>query len=717
MAVSDASIYFATAPSGAEAVLQKELVSLGAQEVHVGRSGVSFAGTLTDAYRVCLWSRVANRVLLRLAKFPARDPEELYQGIKALPWEDHLAVEGTLAVDCRVHRSPITHSRYAALKTKDAICDRFRDRDGRRPSVDVDHPHLRINLFLFQEDASVGIDLSGESLHRRGYRVASVAASLKENLAAALLLRAKWPDICAQGGALVDPTCGAGTLPIEAAGMAGDIAPGLGRSYFGFLGWRGHDRGAWESLLEEAQTRRAAGAERIPRIVASDHDPRAIQKAEQNAERAGLGGAIQFVCRDLDDVRPPAPRGLVIANPPYGHRVGVDLERLYGNLGRVLKEHFGGWNAAVFSSLEGLEIGLRPREVHQLRNGPLSCRLSHFFVAPTESSGVATSEPRSSGAEMLANRLRKNLRILKKWARRNHVYAYRLYDADLPDYAMAIDIYESDERWVQLQEYAPPPEINPRKAEERRREALALVPELLDVPPRRVHYKLRRRQRHGPQSERLADRGQLIQVQEGDAQLWINLTDHQDTGLYLNHRETRSRLAEMAPGQHFLNLFAYTGVTSVHAGLAGARSTTSVDLSHTYLDWAERNLHSNGLRGPHHRLIQGDVLEYIAHSRPDRNYGLIFLNPPSFSRSKRLRDDFEVQRDHPILIGQALRWLSPGGTLVFSTHARSFKLRLEDSQGCEVRDWTDSTIPQDFRRTRPHRVWAIRRPLGPPRPT
>lgn len=252
---SDSINFFATTPKGLGPLLANELRELGAEEATEAIAGVSFSGSMEVAYRACLWSRVASRIYFPISTFPASTPEELYDGVRSIPWHEHISKDGTLAVSCNVSGSAITHSHYAALKVKDAIVDLFRDTTGVRPSVSLSKPDICINVHINKDMATISIDLAGESLHRRGYREEGVEAPMKENLAAGILLYSKWPSVAKDGGTFVDLMCGSGTLPIEAALMAGDIAPGLMRKYFGFLGWRGHNPSTWESLVKEAEER------------------------------------------------------------------------------------------------------------------------------------------------------------------------------------------------------------------------------------------------------------------------------------------------------------------------------------------------------------------------------------------------------------------------------------------------------------------------------
>jgi 23S rRNA (guanine2445-N2)-methyltransferase / 23S rRNA (guanine2069-N7)-methyltransferase len=723
---------YVTAPAGTAELAGEELAAFGAGAIKVARGGVACEGTLETAYRACLWSRVANRVLLPIAEFPAPTPEALYDGVRTVAWHEQVAVEGTIAVDCTLGRSAITHTQFAALKTKDAVVDQFRERTGVRPSVDAAAPNVQINLHIDRDIATVSIDLSGDSLHRRGYRGPQGAAPLKENLAAAILLRAGWPAIAAAKEAVgfVDPMCGSGSLAIEAALIAGDVAPGILRNYFGFLGWLGHDAALWQRLVAEAQERRAAGSVAHVALRAYDRDAGAVRATLDNAARAGFGRVLHAERRELADLpEAPAPRGLVAVNPPYGERLG-DVETLapvYALLGKQLRERYVGWQAAVFTGNPplGRELGLRAKRTHTLFNGPIECRLLRFDVEPKhfEEKRIPGALPALNeeararpGAAMFGNRLRKNAATLGDWARREGIACYRVYDADMPEYAFSIDIYargvEADAaRWVYVQEYAPPATVDAAKAKARRAEAFAVLPEVLGIARERVYVRTRRKQKGGAQYTKLAERGEFDVVTEGGLEFCVNFTDYLDTGLFLDHRPTRAKIRELARGKRFLNLFAYTGVATVFAAAGGASSTTTVDLSHTYIDWARRNLELNGFMDARkHELLQEDVLAWL-ETPPSQRYDLIFLDPPTVSRSKRMQSDFDIQRDHVRLIRTTLLRLAPGGLLIFSNNFRRFKIDMAALSEFEVNDITPATIPRDFaRNARIHQCFEIRVP-------
>jgi len=378
--------FFATAAKGLEPLVAEELKALGIEGVKEARGGADFEGSPADAYRACLWLRTANRVLMPLARFPAGDAEKLYAAVRRMPWEQDLSPDGTLAVDFTGASSGITHTQFGAQKVKDAIVDRFRDLTGRRPSVDRVRPELLVNVHLHRELATVSIDLSGDSLHMRGYRRESVAAPLKENLAAALLLKCGWPEIAKQGGSFVDPLCGSGTLVIEAAMMAGDVAPGLLRDYWGFSGWLKHDRALWERTLMEARERQNAARDQGPMMLGMDLDAKAVLAAQKNARVAGIAPRVRFEHRALEQNALPLglQSGLVVTNPPYGERLGeaAELGPLYRSLGDWFRSQCLHWKAGVItdSSDLGKQIGLRARKINAFYNGALECKLLQFQV-------------------------------------------------------------------------------------------------------------------------------------------------------------------------------------------------------------------------------------------------------------------------------------------------------------------------------------------------
>jgi len=706
----------ATCPQGLELLLAEEIAELGGEPGKTTVGGVNLSADLAGAYRLCLWSRLANRVVLCLAREEGIEtPEQLRAVVAGIDWTEHLAPGATLAVDFHGRSEAIRHTRFGAQTVKDGVVDRLQAAGLPRPSVELRQPDLRLYAHLHRGRLTLGIDLSGESLHRRGYRRDVGHAPLKENLAAALLVRAGCPALTRQGAPLVDPLCGAGTLLIEAAMMAADLAPNLMRERFGFHGWAGHDEAAWHELKREAEARASIGRRRCrSRFYGFDQSPAALSAAKSNAMRAGIPALIELKGAGLGDLERPAglpeASGLVITNPPYGERLGElpELVTLYARLGERVRAAFPGWQLAVFTANPDLghRIGLRAHKQYALRNGPLEAKLLLMAVPEAgEEAGEAREVPRrSEGAQMFANRLEKNRRRLKKWLKRSGETCYRLYDADMPEYALAIDVY--GER-VHVQEYAAPKSVDAAQAQKRLFEALAVIPEVLEVDPARVVVKRRERQSGRAQYQKQATTGERFEVREGPARLWVNLRDYLDTGLFLDHRPVRRMLHEMAAGKRFLNLFCYTATATVQAALGGASESVSVDLSNTYLEWARDNFALNRLDPGRHRAVRDDCLRWLQTA--GGQFDLIFMDPPTFSNSKKMADTLDVQRDHGRLVRLAMARLAPGGTLVFSNNQRRFRLDADLAEHYAVEEISAKTFDPDFSRNPDlHHVFLIR---------
>ncbi|HBY8861407.1 bifunctional 23S rRNA (guanine(2069)-N(7))-methyltransferase RlmK/23S rRNA (guanine(2445)-N(2))-methyltransferase RlmL [Klebsiella pneumoniae] len=694
---------FASTARGLEELLKTELEGLGATDCQVVQGGVHFQGDTRLLYQSLMWSRLASRIMLPLGECRVYSDLDLYLGVQAIPWTEMFNPGATFAVHFSGLNDEIRNSQYGALKVKDAIVDSFTRKNLPRPNVDRESPDLRINVWLNKETAHISLDLSGEGLHLRGYRDGTGMAPIKENLAAAIVMRSGWVP----GTPLLDPMCGSGTLLIEAAMLATDRAPGLHRGHWGFGGWAQHDDGIWKEVKAEAQTRACQGlAAYESRFYGSDVDARVIERARRNARRAGIGELIDFDVKDVAQLNNPLPKGpygTVISNPPYGERLESEpaLIALHSLLGRIMKSQFGGWNLSVFSASPELLscLQLRADKQFKAKNGPLDCVQKNYHLAESEGGKPAML------AEDFANRLRKNLKKFEKWARQEGIECYRLYDADLPEYNVAIDRYAD---WVVVQEYAPPKTVDAHKARQRLFDIIAATIAVLDMAPNKLVLKTRERQKGKNQYQKMAEKGDFIEVQEYNARLWVNLTDYLDTGLFLDHRIARRMLGQMSKGKDFLNLFSYTGSASVHAGLGGARSTTTVDMSRTYLEWAERNLRLNGLTGRAHRLMQADVLGWLREST--EQFDLIFIDPPTFSNSKRMEDAFDVQRDHIRLMTDLKRLLRKGGTIMFSNNKRGFRMDHDGlaALGLKAQEISQKTLSQDFARNRQiHNCWLI----------
>ena len=725
---------FATTPKAMEGILANEIQALGGKNVQQKMAGVAFQGDLAMAYTACLWSRTASRILLLLGNFTVQSQQDLYNGVQSIDWSEHLDPDNTLAVSFNSkNNAAINNTLFGVQKVKDAIVDQMRATFGVRPNIDTECPDIRVNVYLHNDTAQLSLDLSGESSHKRGYRDINIVAPIKENLAAAILLRAGWPEIAAQGGSLLDPMCGSATLLIEGAFIAGDIAPGLQRDYFGFLGWKQHSTALWQTILGEAEQRRQAGLTKLPMIVGFDQDRRTVSAALQHVDNAGLSGKIHIEKRCIADAcaKESWPKGLIVCNPPYGERLGDEEQTsaLYRQFGEIMKQRFSGWQAAVIIANPelGFRLGIRSQKPVTLFNGALECKLLRLSIEPEaffepkikspqerieQISRSAQSGQSDNQSDMFANRLRKNLKKLSHWVKKNDVHCYRLYDADLPEYAVAVDIYQGEQTWVNVQEYEAPKTIDPLKANQRLTGVLREISNVLKIPAEHVFLKIRRKQKNTEQYEKQGGTGHFHVVEENGCKFWVNFEDYLDTGLFLDHRPMRLLLQQHAKGKRFLNLFSYTGAATVHAIIGGAVTSVTVDMSNTYLDWAKRNFNLNGIRG-NHQLVRADCLQWLTEhikAKQKPQFDLIFVDPPTFSNSKKMDEVFDIQRDHVQLIRNAASLLARNGILYFSTNFRRFKMNKEALADLMIEDISQAMIPIDFARdSKIHQCWKISR--------
>jgi 23S rRNA (guanine2445-N2)-methyltransferase / 23S rRNA (guanine2069-N7)-methyltransferase len=714
--VSQNLTLFATCPKGVEDLLAEECEQQHLTEVSTTHGGVFCQGDLEKAYRLCLWSRVASRVLLKLHEFPVSGHDDLYLGVQTIDWSSHLDSSGSFAIDVHTTHQNINNSHYATLKIKDAIADQFTQKYEHRPDVKRDQPDVRINAYIDKHNCTLYLDLSGEPLHKRGYRQQAGAAPLKENLAAAILLRAHWPQMAMEKRPLIDPLCGSATLLLEAAYMAAGIAPGLLRSYFGFINWKQHEPEIWNQLINEAK--QGIDRDRVPRLIGIEKSYKVAEIARENIHAAGLDSMIEIrqadsvdVVRDLPDVT-----GLIVTNPPYGKRIGESkqLKSLYLELGRKLKSRFPGWNVALFTASHELAkfFGLRAHHKNTLYNGPLKCTLYQYRIRDIKTSpsrpDVADNEAASGkDAEMFANRLLKNIKHLSKWLRKENISCYRVYDADIPQYAIAIDIYEN---WVHVQEYEPPRTVDAVQAFVRLNDALDAISAILQINKSRIILKTRKKQSGAEQYTRQDETFDTLIANEYGLKFRVNLKDYLDTGLFLDHRLTRKLISRIAKNRSFLNLFAYTGTATVYAAAGGAISSTTVDMSNTYLAWAQNNLELNNFSGKQHEFIREDCIKWLSDAKNEgRRYQLIFLDPPTFSNSKRMDHTLDIKRDHVELINQTMELLDDDGVLIFSCNAHGFKLDKKHLEQYSIRDITRMTTSEDFRRKPAHVCWCLAR--------
>ena len=714
--------FFATCPKAMEPILADELSPLGAEDIKLTQGGVYFNGDLKVGYSACLWSRLANRVLLLLHSEAVDSVDELYDAVSKVEWTEHFDSDQTFLVDYAGRMRGIDNTHFGALKVKDAIVDQFRSKGELRPNIAKQEPDVRINVFITKGRVRISLDLSGESLHKRGYRREGGMAPLKENLAAALLIRAGWPEMAAAGKPLMDPMCGSGTFLIEAAMMASDTAPGLLRWRFGLQMWKQHNVELWREVWDAAELRREVGeAAATSEIHGYDGQPKAISKCRENLKQAGMTDRIRVSHRELKDLKPLTHQaqqqlGLVITNPPYGERLSevADMQYLYQHLGERLSQDFIGWELAVFTgnSELGKAVGLRSHKQYSFYNGAIKSQLLMYSLETTnrfadrrQASGEIPLQALSEGAQMFANRVVKNRKQLSKWVKQENIQCYRIYDADMPEYAVAIDIYHD---WLHVQEYAAPKTVDAEKAQRRLEEVMLALPQALQIPEARIVLKQRRQQTGKDQYQTHDEKGEYIQVEEGGCKLLVNLNDYLDTGLFLDHRPVRQKIQHLAQGKRFLNLFCYTGTATMHAVQGGAHNSLSVDMSATYLSWGKKNLALNGFSDQVHQFEQHDCMEFIKHHKGE--YDLIFLDPPTFSNSKKMIGVLDVQRDHAWMIHRVMDLLSEDGLLIFSTNYRRFELDDKVLQHNHVEDISDQTLDKDFSRNKKiHRCWESRK--------
>ncbi|GKT12504.1 MAG: 23S rRNA (guanine2069-N7)-methyltransferase/23S rRNA (guanine2445-N2)-methyltransferase [Thiomicrorhabdus sp.] len=726
---------FATTSGGLSELLREELMALGAKNVKAQPRGVTFEGTQELAYRACLWSRLANRIFVTVLEVELENQEQLTTEVAEINWTEHMNVHDGFAVSFSGKGMGIDHSHYGALKIKDGIVDYFMDKMDQRPEVDTINPDLRIHGHLNRNELTLSIDLVGYSLHQRGYREGQqVKAPLKENLAAALLIRSGWPAIAKEGGSLYDPMCGSGTFLIEAAMMAADIAPGLDKQDVMLLNrWKKHDNETWHRVVNEARSRKVAGMQKLPSINGSDASHKSLDIAEEAILNAGLDKQIEVKQMTVEQGRAWGnwQSGLVITNPPYGERLGEvdEVKIIYTALGNYIKSEFDGWQAAVFTANPelGMYLGIKAKRSHKFANGPMECKLFRFDVTEEYhrepaikggselAEGVQNAYPdlsETEGAIMFANRLKKNLKPLRKWSKKYNVNAYRVYDADMPEYSLSIDYYRTEDagEWLIVNEYAAPKTVDKGRAKKRLYEALSVLPSVFEIPVDQIVFKVREKQKGSSQYEKLEENKDFCTLVENGVKLRVNFTDYLDTGIFLDHRDVRALVAEKSRRKSMLNLFCYTATLTAQAATLGAASSLSIDMSNTYLSWARENLINNDCDESLHILKQADVLDWLEKEseNPTQGFDVIFLDPPSFSTSKRMDGTLDIQRDHVTLIQQAMKLLNPGGELIFSNNLRKFKLDEAALEGCVAENITRKTMPRDFERnTKIHQAWVI----------
>lgn len=708
--------FLALTSPGIEVLLADEIKSLGGEQVVQKPEGVYFSASMVQGYKISLWTRLATRVMLKLGEGEAQNKDALFKAASSINWLEHFNSDTTFAIDFVGYSEEIRNSQFGGLTIKDAIVDQFREQGLERPNVDKKSPQISFQARLLRDNVSIYLDFSGRGLFQRGYREHSGAAPLKENLAAALIIRSGW--LADTSKPLVDPMCGSGTILIEAIAMATKQAPSIYRESWGFESWLKHDEDLWCEQLNKAKDDSAVALHDAQnsslKVFGIDIDPRVLNTAQQNARNANVQRFIEFKCQNTNDMKNAfGHSGTILFNPPYGERIG-ELPELVENFvlfGQKLKSQFIDWRVAILTAnvelLSMLKLSSFKR--YKFKNGPLDCQFALYNVDSKQLAKDAIN-PESSFAEgdsAFANRLKKNGKSLKGWLKSNQIDCYRLYDADIPEYNVAIDIYGE---YLVIQEYAAPKTIDEQKATKRLQEVLYWAPKVLQVPTDKVILKTRAKQTGKNQYQRVDKSKQSITINEHGALFKINLWDYLDTGLFLDHRKTRQIVAKKSKNKSLLNLFAYTGSVSVQAALHGASSITTVDMSNTYLNWAQDNFDLNKLNGHKYEFIQADCLDWL--KKNTTTFDVIFIDPPTFSNSKRMEDSFDVQRDHVDLITDALKSLADGGEIFFTNNKRNFKMDFDamEALGVKAQAMSDITRDKDFSRNKHiHNSWSITR--------
>ncbi len=729
---------FASCAKSTEDLLQSELHTLGIHHTKLHVAGVSFVTTREKLYEACFSSRIANQIYLKLDERKIEDADELYQVLYEIPWHSLFAVDKTFKVEVTGKHRAFNNMQYAAQKAKDAVADKFRNECEARPNINLESPEIIISLHFHRGSVSVYLSATGESLHRRGYRVEQGRAPLKETLAAAIVYRSGWQTLLIENShpVLIDPMCGSGTLLIEAAMIAYGVLPNIHRENFSFIHWLDYDQALFESvkrnaldMIEKNSHQFSEQGKKDIHIIGYDSDPYVIDKAKENIAAIGLENKISIAVQDISKLDrydlsdlPDDAQGIILTNPPYGerlyHQQENKLKALFNTFSDQILSYFQGWKLCVFSGFKETtkSLSLRSYKQNKLFNGAIETVLYHINIDPqskmcfesaTEKEKRHIEQAINEDDKHLSfkNRLNKNVTQLRKWAKQNEIECYRLYDADIPEFSVAVDLYNNH---VHVQEYQAEKYVDHSAAGKRLKQILYHIHHTLDIPYKNIHLKTRKKQAGKAQYHKLDAQKTYHVVRENEALFYVNFNDYLDTGLFLDHRKIRQIVAKASKGKALLNLFSYTCTASVHAALAGAKRITNVDMSRTYLDWGKRNFELNKLSlGKKYEFIESDCIGWLKENH--QQYDVIFLDPPTFSNSKKMQETLDVQRDHALLIDLAMRSLKENGILYFSNNYRKFTLDENLMKKYDCQNIDKLCLSRDFlRRPNIHHCWEIK---------
>ncbi|GAB4224618.1 MAG: bifunctional 23S rRNA (guanine(2069)-N(7))-methyltransferase RlmK/23S rRNA (guanine(2445)-N(2))-methyltransferase RlmL [Francisella sp.] len=711
-------IFFVSCAKGIELLLKDELKKLGivAQEK---LAGVEFYGSIEDAYNICIYSYLANQVMLKLGTSKVTSQYDLYDFISSINWLDYFDVDNSFKIVVSGKHYDFDNTLFVAQKTKDAIVDKFRDLTGKRPNIDTQSPDNIIKLHLHKNFVNVFLCINITSLHKRGYRKFQGQAPLKESLASAILIKSGWlEELKKQQPILLDPMCGSGTIIIEASLMAKNIAPILLNKDFKIFNAKIHKQTLWCNLLDKAKkSQRKTNA----LIYGYDIDKKLLDKTQINVCQAGVDDVIKLKCQDICNIKNDfKSTGLIVTNPPYGERLYSDehdkLLHIFSNFGKRLSQYFYGWKVAIFTSFTNSikELQFRYTKRNKFYNGDIETFLYQFDINENtkfknetsleKNIRLAEESAKKSNEHIdFANKLKKNLDKLKPWLKQFDIECYRLYDADIPNFAVIVDVYGEH---VFLQEYRANDDIDHNLAKQRFYQAIYQIHKTLNIKYENIHTRVRQRQKDKSQYQKHNNTNKFYVIREFDAKFYVNFDDYLDTGIFLDHRKIRQLVAKSSANKTLLNLFSYTCTASVHAALKGA-ITTSVDMSKTYIEWGKKNFILNNLDINKHNFIQSDCINWLKSN--NEKFDVIFLDPPTFSNSKRMNDILDIQRDHELLINLAMKSLKKDGVLYFSNNYRRFKMsqKIIAEFNCENID--KICLSRDFLANKNiHNCWKIK---------
>ena len=716
-------VLIATTAFGLEAIVKRELAALGYEGAIIGPGAIRFQGDVSAICRTNLWLRTADRVLIEMATFPAEDFEALFENTKSVAWNEVIPADASFPVIGRSLNSQLSSVPACQRSVKKAVVESLLAAH-HAETLPETGPLYKIEIAILKDQATLTIDTTGPSLHKRGYRQSAAKAPLKETLAASMVLLSFWDS----ERPMIDPFCGSGTIPIEAALIGRNLPPGLNRT-FTAENWPNIDDRVWNEARTEAHDLTRPAFEE--RLLGTDVDGRALHWARENAERAGVADQIHFQQKSFAELSSKRKHGCVIMNPPYGQRMGEqqEVEAIYRSMPEVLRK-LPTWSHFILTSYPRFErlIQKDADRRRKLYNGRIECTYFQFHGprpnerkivdennSSTDTAGKRPPIQRVFGgltdkaheqAELFRSRLQKRARHLRRWPSKQGITCYRLYERDIPEIPLVVDCYEDH---LHITEYERPHDRDLGQHADWLDLMVRTTGETLGIDRKKIFLKQRYRQRGTSQHEHLTDQGYETTVNEGGLQFVVNLSEYVDTGLFLDHRITRSMVRDVASGTNFLNLFGYTGAFSVYAASGGAQRTTTVDWSATYLDWAERNMSQNKFTGKKHRFVRSDAFSYMRQLPNAATFDLAVVDPPTFSNSKRTDEDWDVQRDHAELLNLVLQRMKPGGVIFFSSNFRRFKLDDSAIESSSIHEISKQTVPQDFRNRRIHRCWRILR--------